>query len=224
MDDKEIIILGTGDTWWHCPFDAETWTLNGGYTAKEYDRNARIDKLFITDKLYTEYRTPNFDVKKLNDLGILIVSRNHIEGLNYEPYPYKEIVEHFGVDYFSNSFAYMIAYALYYGVRKIRMYGAEHVGPREVVEQKPGVEYWIGRAQGMGCKVEIYGNTVLMKHYLGMPYGFNKKEHNYEVDDNGRLEEWHRIVNAIHWNQEDRYKRALKEWKKSSSLKITLKK
>lgn len=218
MDDKEVIILGTGATWRECPFDAETWTLNGGYKFTEYDANARIDKVFITDKMYTEYKTPNFNVKELNELGIPIVSRNHIEGLNYEPYPYKEIVEHFGVDYFANTFAYIIAYALYYGVGKIRMYGAEHIGAREVVEQKAGVEYWIGRAQGMGCTVEIYGDTVLMKHYLGMPYGFNRKEHKYEVDDDRVLEDWHRIVNAIHWNQTKRYDR----WLKKRSFWITM--
>ncbi len=218
---EEIIILGTGASWRECPFDAETWTLNGGYTAMHCNENARIDRLFITDKLYTEYRKPNFNVMKMNELGIPIVSRNHIKGLNYEPYPYKEIVAHFGVDYFANSFAYMIAYALYYGVKKIRMYGVDHVGAREVVEQKPCVEYWIGRAQGMGCEVELYGNTVLLKHYLGMPYGFNRKEHKYEVDDNGVLEEWHRIVNAIHWNIEGRYNRWLK---KNSWTKTALKK
>ncbi len=205
---KEIIILCTGKDWKMCPFDAEVWGLNGVY------KHAKVDRLFITDKMFTDYPDhPNFDVEAMNKLGIPIVSRNHIEGLKYESYPWKEICEHFQTTYFANSVCYMLAYALYGGVKKIRIYGGDMSWPREIVEQKPCMEYWIGRAQGMGTEVQIIGNTTLMKYFTGLPYGFSDKEFTYEVDGGRNLEYWHLIVESVHREYvKDAEKRAKKKY------------
>ncbi len=191
--DKEIIFLATGKDWELCPFDKEVWSMNGGY------KLGKVDLLFLTDKLYTEYDFPNFDVEEMNKLGIRILSRNHIEGLNYESYPFKEIVDYFGIDYFANSFCYMFAYALYHGIKNITCYGFQFQTPREVIWQKPCLEYWIGRIQGAGGEVKIIGETTLFKHFTGLPYGFTKEEYKYNVDKYGALEKWREIVDREHW-------------------------
>ena len=193
VSEKTINLLATGEGWEMCSDDGEIWGVNGTYKFKD------VDRLFITDKLYTEYDTPNFDVDRMNNSGIPIVSRNHIEGLNYEPYPFKEIVEYFQTDYFANSFCYMFAYALYYGIKHFKCYGFQFQTPREVIWQKPCLEYWIGRIQGMGGSVEIIGDTTLLKHFTGLPYGFTKDEYEYKVDKWGALEKWREVVDRNHW-------------------------
>ncbi len=191
--DKKIIMLATGAGAGECPRDGRVWSANGGYKLR------KLSRLFLTDKLYTEYDEPNFDVDEMNELGIPVVSRNHIEGLNYEPYPFEEIVKHFETDYFANSFCYMFAYALYHGIRDFQCYGFQFSTPREVIEQKPCLEYWVGRALGMGAKVKIHGDTTLLKHYRGLPYGFDGGEYEYKVDKWGALEKWHNVVEEAHW-------------------------
>lgn len=185
--------MATGRGWELCPFDAEVWTVNGGY------KLGQVDRLFLADKLYTEYDKPNFNVEEMNKLNIPIVSRNHIEGLNYEPYPFQEIVDCFETDYFANSFCYMFAYALYKGIKNFRCYGFQFQTPREVIWQKPCLEYWIGRVLGMGGKVNIIGDTTLLKHFTGLPYGFAKEEYEYKADGYGALEKWRKIVDKQHW-------------------------
>ena len=211
MADKGITILATGIDWQLCPFDGEVWSINGGYKVKDRVEGAHVDRLFLADKLYTEYSSPNFDVDEMNSLGIPIVSVNHIEGLNYEPYPFKEISRHFETDYFANSICYLIAYALYHGIKNFRCYGFQFQTPREVIEQKPCLEYWLGRAEGMGGKVNIHGVTTLMKHFRGFPYGFREDEYGYITDESGALEKWHEIVEKHHWDLFPRWEDLLKE-------------
>jgi hypothetical protein len=66
----------------------------------------------------------------------------------------------------------MIAYALYKGYNHIRMYGVDMITTKEYEREKGGVEYWVGRAEGMGCKVEISKGSAVCQTRLGIPYGF----------------------------------------------------
>lgn len=70
------------------------------------------------------------------------------------PFPLDEIQTKFGTDYFTSSFAYMIAMALYEGFTRIEIYGFEMKSESEYFHQRSNAEYWIGIARGMG--VEIY--------------------------------------------------------------------
>jgi len=52
---KDLIILGTGHTREKCPYDSEVWGVNGAYSerVKRKDGIFRMDKLFLTDVLWT---------------------------------------------------------------------------------------------------------------------------------------------------------------------------
>lgn len=190
---KTIIVLATGQGYEDCPNKGEIWTINHGYKYR------KCKKVFITDKQYTDEPGPNFDVEAMNELKSSVVSLNHIEGLRYEPYPLKEIVAKFGIEYFANSICYLFAYGLYYGIKDFICYGFVFSEAREIVEQKPCIEYWIGRITGAGGTVQIKGDTVLLKHFRGLPYGFNYGEHEYKVDAGNWLPYWHYKVEEEHY-------------------------
>ena len=90
-----------------------------------------------------------------------------------QAYPLQEIIDHFGVCYFSSSVEYMIAYALYHGCKEINFYGVNMSDQQEYIEQKPGVEFWCGLATGMGCKINYqHEYTSLLKTKNGKLYGY----------------------------------------------------
>ena len=92
---------------------------------------------------------------------------------NAKEYPLDEIVKYFGTNYFTNGISYMIAYALYKGVTQLNLYGVNMTHQTEYIAQKPNVEYWLGRAQGAGVKVNFqWQYTSLLKSKDGQVYGY----------------------------------------------------
>lgn len=88
-------------------------------------------------------------------------------------YPLEEIIDHFKTNYFTNGISYMIAYALWKGATQLNLYGVNMTVKQEYIEQKPNVEYWLGRAEGMGVKVKYqWKYTSLMKAKDGLLYGY----------------------------------------------------
>ena len=164
---KEVILLGMGSTSHQCPYDAEVWGVNRGF------RKARwIDKLFMTDTRLDPYGDIQFDIANLKDVDFPVISLHKVKGIKTKPYPYKRIVEKFGTEFFSCTVCYMIAYALYKGYDKIRMYGVDMITTKEYEREKGGVEFWVGIARGMGCEVEICKGSAVCQTKTGVPYGF----------------------------------------------------
>jgi len=159
---REVIILGYGSTRVECPYDKETWGVNGVYAFAK-----RLDKLFIIDKI-----TPaEFHIDLLKKLPCIVASVPYPEFSNIEVYPIKEVLARFKTRFFSNTIAYMIAYALLYGYEKIRMYGIDMMTHSTYVFEKGGVEYWMGYANGLGVPVINTNGSATGKTYDGKMYG-----------------------------------------------------
>mgnify|MGYP001619905490 CR=1 FL=1 len=82
----------------------------------------------------------------------------------------------------------MIAYALMQGAEEIHIFGVNQAGAHEYLEEKGGVEYWIGVAVGRGVKVTINGeHSQLLKHKGryggGVLYGYVKPYENILADE-----------------------------------------
>jgi hypothetical protein len=164
---REVILLGMGHTGHQCPYDAEVWGVNRGF------RKARkIDKLFMSDTRLDPYGDIQFDIDNLKDVDFPIISLHKVRGIKTRRYPYKEIVKRFGTEFFTCTVCYMIAYALYKGYDYIRMYGVDMITTKEYEREKGGVEFWVGIAKGMGCKVEISRGSAVCQTKTGVPYGF----------------------------------------------------
>jgi hypothetical protein len=81
--------------------------------------------------------------------------------ITQEDYPLHDIIDEFGSEYFTCSISYMIAYAMYIGVSEINIYGVDMSIGSEYSFERPSVLYWIGRAEGMGIKVNSNLNEGL---------------------------------------------------------------
>jgi len=193
---KEVIILGTGNSMVHCPYDCEVWGVNGAYLAErrvlQKQGKFRMDKLFLTDYLFRPTGELNFDIKAMNAMvdkyNCQLISLHRINlgkyGLKASLYPFKRIVNKFGTDYFSSTICYMLAYALDKGYKHLRLYGVDMSTSIEYYTQKAGVEFWIGMAMMKGCTVDVLrgvGSTIMVLP-TGTPYGFKIKYDLEQVD------------------------------------------
>ena len=149
---KTVTIIGKAPSGASCPFEGEVWGINE--TPPLYP-GKRFDKIFSVDPLKPE------GVALLKSFGSTIVS---VQSYADEPYPLAEVKAKFGQTYFMASLAYAIAYALLKGYEKIILYGCDHKMRSEYLRGKGSVEYWIGRAHGMGVEVWIQKESDLLKN------------------------------------------------------------
>ena len=153
---KEVIILGCGPTRVECKYHCETWGVNGTY---EFAK--RLDKLFMTDEV-SEVEASIYNFQKIRKLNPTLVfpiaypkfSKN---GFKIELYPIEPILQRFQTRFFSNSIAYMLAYALLYDYTKIWFYGIDMMTYTTYAQEKGGVEFWMGVALGVSTERRARG-------------------------------------------------------------------
>ncbi len=188
-----IIILGTGDGFELCPFDKETWAVGKvllmirDHRGKPFEGefHGKISLLFNIDKVdemltfinpaYNKGWTLEKYRERVNKLDVPFVTSFAVEGFNnIVEFPLKEAVERYQNYYYTNSICYMIAYALMKGVTSIDFWGVNQSGMKEYVNERKGVEFWIGLALGFGLKINIHGPSSLMKIDNGRLYGYKR--------------------------------------------------
>lgn len=204
-ENTEIIVLGTGPTSTLCPFTAETWGVNGAYAIPGVmDKpEFRIDKMFMSDYLWFPEGGLGFDIEGMNGLiekfGTQLISLHRFSigkfKLRASIYPFKRVAEKMGTEFFTNTIAYMIAYALYKNTTlarnpagivrleltrplTIRLYGVDMLTTREYLVAKGGVEFWIAYALGLGATVDVpkHPSCAVMVPPQGVPYGWERKK------------------------------------------------
>lgn len=79
------------------------------------------------------------------------------------PFPRQQIIDRFGINYFTSSIAWEIAFAILLGAEEIHVYGVDMATSTEYGQQRPCCEYWLARAQGMGIKISVPPTADLLK-------------------------------------------------------------
>jgi hypothetical protein len=174
--EETLIILGMGPTRSQCKYDCETWSVNTGYRQIAIE-HGRVDRIFLAHDSQVRdhagdlvFNIPEFNA--LADRGVIIYNTHRVKGLKARRYPLEAIQNRFGVNFFSDTIAYMIAYALYEGKWKtIKMYGVDMFDGGEYRQEKGGVEFWIGYGMGMGVKFIISEGASILQTVTGLPYG-----------------------------------------------------
>ena len=173
-----VNILGKGNGWNELPEkpEGEVYGVNDAFI-----RSPRVTTTFHMHDL-NEWETRKGSESSTKLVAEHVKDRPDMEFITVKPYdkipqaqvyPLDEIVKHFKSTYFTNGISYMIAYALWKGATKINLYGVNMTVLEEYKNQKPNVEYWIGRAQGMGVEVSFqWRYTSLMKSKDGLMYGY----------------------------------------------------
>ena len=138
----------------------ETWTLNTGV------RWCKADLCFVMDDLrwYAE-RYPAYGAD-LRAADVPIITSQLHEGFNAWAYPLTDIVAEFGAEnaYFRNSVPYILAYALFIGVKRLHIFGADYTFPGGVAREagRANCEYWVGFLRARGMTVIVPSTTTLL--------------------------------------------------------------
>lgn len=167
-DINKIILIGMGSSWKKAPMEGETWGLNALILKRP------VKRLFLMHDLDLFLEKDIFQMKEVveevNKLGTPVMTLKKYSFLPSSiEYPLSEIHS----KYFTNSFAYMIAYAICERATSIDLYGIPLVLKDEYRDQRACVEYWLGYARGKGIEVTIFGGSTLFTHgvHAGL-YGY----------------------------------------------------
>lgn len=76
------------------------------------------------------------------------------------------------IDYFTSTPGEMVVQAIYEGYGEIHLYGVDLLQSEEYAYQRPGCEYWLGIARGLGIKVVVPSTSALCK--ASYVYGYSE--------------------------------------------------
>lgn len=167
----KIIIIGKGPGWERAPMEGETWGVNDlilrrpvklAFEMHDIDRHLKVD---------CQYMKKKAEIVEANKLGIPVITREKHKLLPTAiPFPIDEMPYR----YFTNSIAYMIAYAIYKKATEIELFGVPMLYVEEYTKQVPCVEFWLGYAMAKGIKVTVHGPTNIFSSepYHGL-YGYD---------------------------------------------------
>lgn len=173
-DPSKVILLATGAGWENAPIKSEKtiYALNDYIMVEKY--GVMPDFLFIMDildekpQVVSNVTNLGEVIQRINKMRIPMIAPYKYEEIPMsQAFPIKEVVQKFGVPYFTNTICYMIAYALLQGAKEIELWGINQAGSHEYTEERGGVEFWIGIALGMGVKITINGKDSQLLLYKG---------------------------------------------------------
>lgn len=78
-------------------------------------------------------------------------------------FPKEEMVKEFGRDFFTSSFAWMMAFAISQGAKEIGLYGIDMASRDEYILQRPGFYFFRHMAQQRGIKVTAPNESDIMQ-------------------------------------------------------------
>ena len=182
----KLCVLGTAGSMPNAPFEDdgyEIWTIGQATT---YPQCKRYDLLFeMHSKGYWEKHPP---VKERLSKATVPMYMHQVykEIPQSVKYPIDIILEKYRT-YFVTSIGYMLALALYSWetVRKpahIAIFGIHMENREEYTEQRPNVEYWLGRLEGAGVDLliapggAIFQSKILYGYEAYSPYCLDLKE------------------------------------------------
>lgn len=142
MNRSKVAILGKLPTKQLAPYDDDEWdiwTLN----YQDYDF-PRIDLWF---DIHANKPNPRANITRDN-------------------YPFKEVEELAGGQYFNNSISYMIAYAIIKGYKEIALYGMRFKHDHEHRRGEfQNVREWIFFCKGRGIKITAPVDKIMLYEY-----------------------------------------------------------
>lgn len=164
------------------PWD-EVWTVNRGL------RTFRHDKLFCMDDFrWLEQRDKGYAEYLQKHDRPIFTSTPYPEYPQAVPYPLQQVIECIGNECFAvNTVAYMLAYAIYIGVKEVSIYGADFFYPNGNKAEEGGqaVTFLLGVCNERKIFYRIpQTSTLLYSHKarvvggeLRMPhYGYHRRD------------------------------------------------
>ena len=160
---KKVAIVGRGAGWEDAPFKDESWeiwSLNNLYRniprwTRWFDIHDCIQDRPEHRKMLSKLNCPVYVMQECPDIPNSVI------------YPLKAIKKEFfskvnREQYFTSSFSYMIALAIYEKYDEIALYGINLATDTEYQKYLPCANFWAGVALGRGVKLFIQEHSNIM--------------------------------------------------------------
>ena len=158
---KKVAILGAGKSRHKAPFNDNDWEF-WGLNEIPQDRAERWFELHPVEvQTYSELEWLKNSERPVY---LLELDKEIPQGVRY---PIEKVLSVEGAkDYFTSTFAYQVALAIYEGFEEIGLWGVPFFigSPREQTFERTCLEWWLGLAIGKGMKVTIVASDKLMYH------------------------------------------------------------
>jgi hypothetical protein len=147
------------------PYDDLSWKI-WGCSPGNMNCCKRVDLWFelhsnLMWKEHEHYGKPY--IEWLNKQTFPIYMQNNIHVPKAMVFPWYEMTEQFGKEFFTSSFAWMMALAITMGAAEISLYGIDMASRDEYIRQRPGFYYFKRRAEERGIKVTAPHESDIMQ-------------------------------------------------------------
>lgn len=157
-------MLGNGPTgmydmseYWKNKGGGFVWTINGNWRSHAYSDLGWMMDDWCSPAHDTDTNTRHQKYDLLLETGIPVITPTAQEGINcFVEYPLKEIVNTFPGLYYGETLSYMVAFAIYCGVKRIDFHGADYTGCKPA--ERACTEGWVFLAINKG--IEVHTNSL----------------------------------------------------------------
>jgi hypothetical protein len=178
----------------HSLFD-ETWAINALGDVFACDLIFHMDDIRIQEIRARAKPESNIAamVGWIKTSGVPIVtSRKHEKYPALVDFPLEDVLNHLGHDYFNNTAAYAVAFAIHIGASQISLFGMDYTYPNvhDAEKGRACVEFWLGQAHARGIKISLPKNTSLMDSMYPQAsrlYGYDTLDVAFNMQDDGYL-------------------------------------
>lgn len=122
----------------------------------------------------------------------VVTSRAHPDYPALVEFPLEDVLNHLGHDYFNNTAAYAVAFAIHIGATKISCWGMDFTYPNvnHAEKGKACVEFWLGQAHARGIEIGLPKTSTLMDSCYPQDarlYGYDCVDVGFNIEEDGHL-------------------------------------
>lgn len=205
-EEKHIAILGLGPSLdqyleltkrlgGRSNFCHETWAINALGDIFACDLVFHMDDIRIQE-IRAEAR-PESNIAAMVDWikksnTPVMTSRAHPDYPALIEFPLEDVLNTLGHDYFNNTGAYAVAFAIYAGATKISLFGMDYTYPNvhDAEKGRACVEFWLGQAHARGIKINLPKTTTLLDSMYPQAsrlYGYDTLDVEFNMHADGEL-------------------------------------
>ena len=206
QQDKHVAILGLGPSLdqymeitkrmgGRSKFCDETWAINALGEIFACDLVFHMDDVRIQE--IRSKAKPDSNIAAMlgwikNSKVPIVTSRAHPDYPALVEFPLEDVLNHLGHDYFNNTGAYAVAFAIHTGATKISLFGMDYTYPNvhDAEKGRACVEFWLGQAHARGIQINLPATTTLMDSMYPREarlYGYDTLNIEFNVQDDGIL-------------------------------------
>lgn len=148
-------------------FADQTWGINAVGSVIHCDKVFHMDDVRIQQ--IRADAAPDSNIAAMLDWlrtypGEVITSRAHEDFPNLVEFPLEAVINDLKYDYFNNTAAYALAYAIHIGASKISIFGADYTYPNahDAERGRACLEFWLGVAAARNIDIAIPKKSSLM--------------------------------------------------------------